>query len=300
MNASLLCKRETKILATRGRFLLRRLVPHPPQHTYCFSSQRLVAPSILFSSNHLLVVNKPAGWHSIPLEDNKNSKKCLLSWLKRHSLGGGSRDDFLLPLHRLDQPCTGILLLAKTSKAASRITKVWKKHKVKKEYTCVLSSTSHFEALKRASRQIDGKWFELKAATMKHFRKSGSVTMVPIPLLGEEVSSLERPFDSAVMHSNPGARLVSIRWTMEVIMGRNPIIIVHTNEGSRHMVRSMLGQVGNAPICGDIRYGAVHPFPDRSVALHASRVTLPDSLLLPLDKKEFEAPLPIHWKTWFR
>ena len=253
----------------------------------------LTSPSILFESNHLLVISKPPGWHSIPLDDNKKSEKCLLSWLKRQSLGGGSRHDFLIPLHRLDQPCTGILLLAKTSKAASRITKVWKEHKVKKEYTCVLLSNSHLEALKQASQQIDGEWFELKAA-MKRFRQSGSVTIMRMP------SSLERGYKSADMYSNSGVRLVSIRWMMQLTLGTNPVIIVQTHEGARHMVRSILGQVGHAPICGDIRYGATHPLPDRSVALHASRVTLPDSLKLTLDKHEFDAPLPIHWKTWFR
>jgi hypothetical protein len=42
-------------------------------------------------------------------------------------LGGGSRKDFLKPLHRINQPCSGVLLLGKTSKAASRITTLWKK-----------------------------------------------------------------------------------------------------------------------------------------------------------------------------
>ena len=115
------------------------------------SSSLLPPPTILYSDNHLVAVNKPAGWHSVPnlpkqrkkggtkhrnIEDTDaaitiNSKKCLLTHLQQRGLGGGSKKDFLVPLHRIDQPCTGILLFGKTSKAASRVTKVWKGKKLK-------------------------------------------------------------------------------------------------------------------------------------------------------------------------
>lgn len=280
-----------------GSLLFRRVLRRAVARQRSISSfARLQPPTTLYSNNHLLVINKPAGWHSIPLEHNKDSKKCLLSWLKRQSLGGGSRHDFLLPLHRLDQPCTGVLLSAKTSKAASRITKVWKKHKVIKEYTCVLLSENHLDALKRASRQTHDGWYELEGV-MKRSRKRGSITMMPHAESDESsVESLLETGDSTLS----GIRVCTIKWRMEKFLGAaNPLIVVRTQEGARHMVRSMLGQVGHAPVCGDMRYGASHPLPDRSVALHASKVTLPDSLVLPLDQKEFVAPLPAQWRAWF-
>jgi len=96
-------------------------------------------PTTLFTNHHLLIVNKPAGWRSIPTHDAHDSK-CLLTYLKRKGLGGGSNKDFLLPVHRLDQPCTGVLALAKNSKAASRIQKAWARGEVLKEYLCVVES----------------------------------------------------------------------------------------------------------------------------------------------------------------
>ena len=96
-------------------------------------------PTTLFTNHHLLIVNKPAGWRSIPTHDAHDSK-CLLTYLKRKELGGGSNKDFLLPVHRLDQPCTGVLALAKNSKAAIRIQKAWAKGEVLKEYLCVIES----------------------------------------------------------------------------------------------------------------------------------------------------------------
>ena len=118
------------------------------------SPSYLLPPTVIYSDNHLLAVNKPAGWHSVPnvpkerdkkrsrsngkVDNDKTTKrlieneKCLLTHLQNIGLGGGSKKDFLVPLHRIDQPCTGVLLFGKTSKAASRITKVWKGKRKKK------------------------------------------------------------------------------------------------------------------------------------------------------------------------
>jgi 23S rRNA-/tRNA-specific pseudouridylate synthase len=121
-----------------------RIVNHLRWYSSVASS--LETPTKIFSNHHLLVINKPAGWRSIPSHNGplfatgSCSKKCLLSHLKRKGLGGGSNNDFLLPVHRLDQPCTGVLALAKNSKAASRVQKAWARGQVLKEYLCVIES----------------------------------------------------------------------------------------------------------------------------------------------------------------
>jgi len=89
---------------------------------------RLPNPDVIFSNNHLVVVNKPAGYHCQPNESNEDarrnasssSSKCLVTQLKLKRMGGGSDKSFLLPLHRIDQPCTGAVVLARNSKAGSR------------------------------------------------------------------------------------------------------------------------------------------------------------------------------------
>uniref|UniRef100_A0A7S2YFR3 Pseudouridine synthase RsuA/RluA-like domain-containing protein n=1 Tax=Entomoneis paludosa TaxID=265537 RepID=A0A7S2YFR3_9STRA len=70
---------------------------------------------------------------------------------------------------------------------------------------------------------------------------------------------------------------------------------VETQQGRRHMIRALLGQVAYCPIVGDFRYANNHhnndrfvanggeqtiPMPDQSVALHAAQLTLPPSLQL--------------------
>lgn len=89
-------------------------------------------------------MNKPAGWITVAHSDNtyeQRTKQCLLSNLKQRNLGGGSNADFLKPLHRIDQPCTGAVIYAKNGKAATRISNAWKKGQVHKEYYCIVEGT---------------------------------------------------------------------------------------------------------------------------------------------------------------
>ena len=120
----------------------------------------LKQPAVLFQDNHLLVINKPVGWHSVP-NPHPDLSRCLLSELKNRRLGGGSKKDFLLPVHRIDQPCSGVLLFAKTKKAASRLSTHWKNKLVQKEYLCVVPG-AHIDGLAgNSSVSADG-WYSLQ------------------------------------------------------------------------------------------------------------------------------------------
>ena len=102
------------------------------------------------------------GWKSQPGngagggggEQRIEDPKCLLSYLKSQSEGGGSKQDFVVPTHRLDQPCTGVLVFAKNGKAASRIQVAWSKKQVKKEYWVVVETGDDLDLLKRRSQPL--------------------------------------------------------------------------------------------------------------------------------------------------
>lgn len=242
-------------------------------------------PTVIYSDNHLLVVNKPPGWHSVPNPDF--SPKCILSRLKNLHLGGGSKRDFLLPLHRIDQPCSGLLMLGKTSKAASRITKLWKKKSVEKHYLVVVPSQRLMD-LRQKSMALENSWFTLKGILQsRKLKDQRSVAIRPVP------KSL--PDDG---------RLVSVDCKM---VQTNPIdnpyavVLVRTSEGARHMIRALLAQVGMCPIEGDLRYNSTAmTLSDQSVALHAYRIILDDRLQLgSLKTHEFVAPIPPTWGRFF-
>jgi 23S rRNA pseudouridine1911/1915/1917 synthase len=226
----------------------------------------LPPPVVLFSNNHLLVVNKPPGWSSIPTPEWP--EKSLLSHLKSLKLGGGPKLDFLTPLHRLDQPCSGVLLLAKTSKAASRVTQVWKRELVEKTYLC---------ALDQPMLDLTRQWIELEG-WMSRDKTDRSVTILK-----------SKPFKDTYRYVKISLRSGSSK----------RIIEVKTHMGARHMVRALLANSGHV-IAGDIRYGARDPLQDQSVALHAHSVQLPMCLQLgTLEQRTFVAPLPKTWSTFF-
>lgn len=92
---------------------------------------------ILFEDNHLLAVNKPAG---ILSQEDYTGEPDLLNlckeYLKREYQKKG--DAFLGLLHRLDKPVSGVMLFAKTSKGASRISEQIRKRSVQKTYLTVV------------------------------------------------------------------------------------------------------------------------------------------------------------------
>jgi 23S rRNA-/tRNA-specific pseudouridylate synthase len=170
-----LCHRHRVVWSTRSFSASKKSLISPCRHLFHDGIRRIVShdnlplPTVVYSDNHVLVVNKPAGWHAVPNHPSRNdrsrggggggfavegtSKKCLVTQLKSMGLGGGRQNNFLLPLHRIDQPCTGIMILGKTSKAASRITTLWKQKHVEKEYVCVVP-TSRLGMLLAASTPI--------------------------------------------------------------------------------------------------------------------------------------------------
>ncbi|KAG7342565.1 ribosomal large subunit pseudouridine synthase A [Nitzschia inconspicua] len=154
----------------------------------------LPPPNILFSNHHILVVHKPAGWRSIPLDandpaewsarnyNNNNDNKCLLSYLRNQRLGGGSQQDYLKPVHRLDQPCTGLLVFAKNTKAASRIQRAWADRLVQKEYYCVVQHDDNtIEQLRQNAwkRQEVQKWIPSSSLILPDTKRTHKNNTVP-------------------------------------------------------------------------------------------------------------------------
>jgi 23S rRNA pseudouridine1911/1915/1917 synthase len=203
----------------------------------------------------------------------------------RHQMwGGGSQKDFLLPLHRLDQPCSGIQMYGKTSKAASRVQSKWKE--VAKLYICVLHHNND-KVLRQLQRLSSlgapgGKdrpaWYRLGGYLQTSKR---TVTLHRHSLKSEQQRS-------------------EIHWRYLKRRSKyySPIAVM-TQQGHRHMIRALLGQA--CPIAGDLRYGSQEALPDQSVALHSFALQLPLSLQLGSVEpgRIFQAEVPEMWEKWF-
>lgn len=95
---------------------------------------------LLFEDNHLLVVNKPVGVLVQGDQSGDEDLQTLLKqWLKERDQKPGNV--YLSVVHRLDRPVGGVMILAKTSKAASRLSDQIRRNAVKKKYLAVLQKT---------------------------------------------------------------------------------------------------------------------------------------------------------------
>jgi 23S rRNA-/tRNA-specific pseudouridylate synthase len=293
---------------------------------------------VIFSNHHLLVVDKPPGWRSIPLDaadykSKQDGQKCLLSFLKNQSMGGGSLKDYLKPVHRLDQPCSGLTVFAKNSKAASRIQKAWAKRQVSKEYYCVVQAENLESIYNRAIRWSD---FHAEKQFNKHHQQwgdaewqdknkvyvlSGILSKRPdgrgsVRMVSSNGNGLLQPRGRKIHDedSKPDERTHGTVCHLEFrILSSNTnhndhqllthhLIAVRTTTGMRHQIRAMLARVGKCPIVGDLRYGAnKQPLSDKSVALHAKALYMPTVKLGGTDlvTKHFVAPIPVTWERYF-
>lgn len=288
--------------------------PSAGSRTKSSLSTSLPQPDIIFQSNHLLVVNKPPGYHSQPNESleqaaiSASNTKCLLTLLKTKKLGGGSQNDFLLPMHRIDQPCSGVSVLAKQSKAGTRIGNAFRKHLTEKDYFCVVEGSLE-QMIRRSVTSENKKMMPYKISGVlqkqnnkrsnngsqrryggnNNKKKGGdSVIFKPLKQNSDEVDSNNE-------------RLCHIEWEHLLTTSNNlHLIRVKTSTGAKHQVRAMLSQLAHAPICGDLRYGASFPLPDKSVALHARSISFPTVKLGDLNlTKPFVARVPKTWGSFF-
>ena len=92
---------------------------------------------ILYEDNHLLAVVKPAGMATMGVSDDKPSVLSLAKdYIKRRYNKPGNV--YLGVMSRLDAPVSGVVLFARTSKAAARLTEQFRTHAVEKTYWAVV------------------------------------------------------------------------------------------------------------------------------------------------------------------
>lgn len=93
--------------------------------------------NILYEDNHLLVVEKPI---NVPVCEDESEDEDLLNVLKKYLKEKYNKPGnvYLGLVHRLDRPVGGVMVFAKTSKAASRLSEQVRNHILKKTYHAVV------------------------------------------------------------------------------------------------------------------------------------------------------------------
>jgi len=192
---------------------------------------------VLYEDNHLLVVVKPV---NMPTQEDDSRDPDLLNVLKadlkhRHGKPGNV---YLGLVHRLDRPVGGVMVLAKTSKAASRLSDAVRTRQLDKTYIAVVHG--------KPSRPQD---------TLRHWLRKDTRTNTVSVVKPGAADAKEAVLDYRTLGSADGLSLVQIK--------------LHT--GRPHQIRVQLAASG-CPLYGDQRYGSGVNKVGQQLALWATRL----------------------------
>ena len=94
---------------------------------------------ILHEDNHVIAVNKPCGWPSAHFDgQDETIDRVVKAYLKEKHQKPGKV--FLGVVHRLDKPVSGVLLFARTSKSAARLSEQFRENLIEKVYWAVVEA----------------------------------------------------------------------------------------------------------------------------------------------------------------
>ena len=210
-------------------------------------------PLILWEDNHLLIVNKPAG---MLVQGDITGDRCLKDWAeedvaRRFRKPGKA---FIGLPHRLDRPTSGLVVLAKTSKALARMNAVFSGRDIQKTYWAI----------------VEGHVDPPNGRLVHHLVRDGKTK-------------------KSFVSQRPDAQEAILRYQILEKGDRYSLVEIDLETGRHHQIRVQLQAIGH-PIKGDLKYGSKRSNPDGGIHLHARRI----SFIPPVSQERIEvlAPLP--------
>jgi len=181
----------------------------------------MIEPKIIYEDNHIIVVIKP---HNIAVQEDESKDADMLTIIKEFIKKRDKKPGnvYLGLVHRLDRPTGGVMVFAKTSKAASRLSKELKDKNLRKHYLCVVNGKPQL-----ASNRL--------VTYLKKDEKTNTVRIAP----KFEEGSKEAILEYEVVESNIKYSLIKVN----LITGRS------------HQIRVQMTSQLNVPIFGDFKYG---------------------------------------------
>lgn len=188
---------------------------------------------VLYEDNHLLVVDKPAGLPTMGVAKGRSSVLSLARDYIKHKYQK-TGNVYLGIVSRLDAPVTGALLIARTSKAASRLSAAFRSRDVNKLYLALVAGHP-----------------DPSSATLEHYLRK---------------DERHRKMHTTSANAS-GAQLARLHYELQDEIDDASLLRVTLLTGRKHQIRVQLAKQGH-PIWGDRKYGSDVRFP-QGIALHA-------------------------------
>lgn len=210
---------------------------------------------VVYEDNHIIIVNKQSG--EIVQGDKTGDRplsELVKDYIKEKYAKPGAV--FLGVVHRLDRPVAGLVVFARTSKALSRLNRLFAEGQVHKTYWAIVKNRP-----------------SAPEGTLEHW------------LVRNEKQNKSYAYDC----ERPNAKRAVLKYRTIGHTENYSVLEVNLMTGRHHQIRCQLAAMG-CPIKGDLKYGAPRSNPDGSISLMARRV----EFVHPVSKEKInvEAPLP--------
>ena len=210
---------------------------------------------VVYEDNHIIIVNKQSGEI---VQGDKTGDRPLSDIVKQYIKEKYQKpgEVFLGVVHRLDRPVSGLVVFARTSKALTRLNKMFAEGEVHKTYWAIVKNTP-----------------EQPEGTLTHW------------LVRNEKQNKSYAFTT----EKPNAKKAILKYKVIGCSNNYTLLEVNLMTGRHHQIRCQLAAMG-CPIKGDLKYGAPRSNPDGSISLMSRHVEFTH----PVSKQQIavEAPLP--------
>ena len=186
----------------------------------------------------------------LPVQEDKTGDKSLVALAEIYCKGEVNL------VHRIDRPVSGVVLFARTHAALADLNEQFKQRKVHKTYLAVVG---------QAPPEPE--------ATLVHYLQKNARQNRGIALVNE----------------TPGSEMAELHYKQIAASDRYFLLEIDLHTGRHHQIRAQLAAIG-CPIKGDNKYGFKRANPDRSIHLHAWKLSFEHPVTR--ERETIVAPVP--------
>ena len=213
-----------------------------------------MVPEILYEDNHIIVVNKPSGLLSQGDSSGEDSLLDILKlYVKKKYVKEG--EAFIGLVHRLDMPVSGVMVFARTSKAAKRLHSEIVSGNMDKFYIAVVEKKF----------TVDEKWHSLENFLIR-----------------------ERDLTRVAIKESKDSQKARLYYRTLSLSRGFSLVLIKLVTGRKHQIRAQFAEIG-APVAGDKKYGSVNELKG-FITLHSVYLSFTHPTLK--EKMKFYSPPP--------